>query len=866
MINNNNNLTSNDRTNIFKNNPFSKQSFTNNNQIKEQNPTPKHNTSQNHKTPSNKYSINPINIPRPSQDKEIFINKDKTSIYQTNIGSLPPYSTNFFIVKETQNSSCRFIHPTLNKLPTSQSFFDETGLLFGICVQPFCQIPSYENQIPIIDIGDYVFRCKKCNSYINNKYNITYSHHNKQVAICNLCHYENDFDINTPGVKDEYLNNNIPCPELINPTVDFIAPKKFKSKKKFIPHYLFMIDISETSYQLNLPFYILNSIQNNLGSIHNWENSYIAFAFYDNKKIYFFHMEKEEIKICIMSDIQEPFCPLSLNKLYINIGDNKEKIESLFEKINIFIEEKNKNLKYNINTNNKLISTITGCAIKTGVDSLLENGGRVMIFTSNPCNHGFGGTNKREKNNKNNQDDNHKLSNFFPQHNLFVEIGEKAAKNKIVIDQFIFMSESYDLSTFSVASNLSGGEIFFYNDIGDLGLSNAIYEKLHYDITRVLTRPNYYNCKFMLRYSKGIECYEILGPFNKKLGDAFELGGCNPDYCYYYNMRINNKLIPGQNSDIQLVVLYDDNYSNTYLRVFNYSFNIDNDLSQIYGYMDIDAMVKSMIYKSISLIYNTEVESIKYFLEDKIIKSFKYYRLQERKDIRLDQLILPLSLQYLPLYINSFLKLDILSENVESDKFNDIYYISNKFLREPIFLTIKFLYPKFYRIDDIENGQYDINDEESKEYGIGLLNKKYNIIRKPLLLRLSKDIIDFDCAYLFDDGIYIYIFIFNQIDKDFYSELFGFNSFIETKNSHINNLNPENQNELNQRILNVISQLRKDNNGQIQPIYLFFFEENDILNPVLNKLLKEDKIREISNYPEYLCTIHQRIQERIENY
>ena len=79
-------------------------------------------------------------------------------------------------------------------------------------------------------------------------------------------------------------------------------------------------------------------------------------------------------------------------------------------------------------------------------------------------------------------------------------------------------------------------------------------------------------------------------------------------------------------------------------------------------------------------------------------------------------------------------------------------------------------------------------------------------------------------------------------------------------------MDPENQNELNQRIINIISQLRKDNNGQIQPIYLFFFEENDILNPVLNKLLKEDKIREISNYPEYLCTIHQRIQERIENY
>jgi len=886
MINNNNNILSNNKTNNFINNPFSriddqttdseiskKSSFStyhDTRKITPQNQTPKHNTSQKHKTPINKYSINPIDIPRPNQENEIFINKDKTHIYETNIGSLAPNSNSFYLVKETQNSSCEYIRPTLNLLPPSQSFLDETGLSFGLCIQPFNE-EWIQSPIPKVEIGDNFFRCKKCKSYINNKYNITFTNNNinnKQIAICNICHNENDFDLNIPGVKNEYLNDeNTSCPELIIPTIDFIAPKKFKSKKVFIPHYLFMIDISETSYQLSLPSYILNCIKDNLDSIHNSENSYIAFALYDEKRIYYFYIEKDDIRLSIMADIQDPFCPLSMKKLYIRIGENKEKISLLFEKITIFIEEKNKNLKNNINMTNRQISTITGCSIKSGVDSLLENGGRVMIFTCNPCFHGFGGTMNRENYNKINEKDIHKLNPFFPQNNLFVEIGEKAAKSKIVIDQFIFLTELYDISTYSIASNLSGGELFFYNDNDEKGLGNSIYEKLYYEITRILTRPNYYNCKFMLRYSKGLDCSEILGPFNKKLGEAFELGGCDPDYCYYYNMRLTQNFKNGDNLDIQLAVLYEDNYSNTYVRVFNYTFSISNEVAQLYGFMDIDAITKSIIYKSLSLIYNSDKPSIINYLEDKIINSFKYYRLKEKKGTRLDQLILPLSLQYLPLYINSLLKLGIFSDKIDPNKINQILYLSHKLLREPIFSTIKFLYPKFYRIDDIEKDQYDINKEELKVYDIGLINKEINAIQKPLLLRLSKDIIDFDCAYLIDDGEFIYIFIFNQIDIAFYFDLFGTNNFEETKNLGITALNPENNSELNQRILNIISQLRKENKGCIQPIRLFFIEEkDDIINLFLNMLLKEDKIGDICNYPEYLCTIHQKIQERIQEY
>jgi len=837
--------------------PETKENETPNEEISHTTRKPK--TSQKHKTNAKDYSINPHNIPRPNQFDEIFKNSEKSPIYETVTGTPPPHSTSFYSVKETQNSSCRFIRATLNSVPLSQSLLNETNLQFGICVQPFAEIPDYEEEIPKVETGAEIFRCKQCKCYINSKYNITYSAQNNQVAVCNLCKYENIFDSTQKGVKSEYFNSDFSgCPELVHPTIDFVAPSIFKSSKLFVPHYLFMIDISEYSYKINLPNYVINSIQTNLDLFHNMENSYIAFALYESKNIYFFYIEKEEVRLTVMGDLNDPFCPISMKKLYLNINEQREQIYKLIEKLTSFIEEKNAKFA---NSNNKVqSSTITGSAIKAGVDSLMENGGRLMIFTPNPCKHGYGGCDSREKFDKNN--DPQKANLFFPQHEKFVEIGQNAANNKIAVDQFIFMSTTFDISTFAVVSNLSGGQIEYYNYSSDPSTISAMFEKLHYDLTRIVTRPNYYDCKFMLRFCFGLDCVEILGPFNKKLGEAFQLGGCDPDYCYYYNLRLNEHFMNGQKLDIQIVVLYDDNFSNRYVRVFNTSLEATSEVSKIYSNCEVDSLAKAMIYRETSLIYKTDFDSVRKNLEEKIVNSFYYYRVKEKKGKQNNQLILPVSIRYLPLYIDSFLKTGILSNKNRPENMNHIIYIMNKLLREPIYSTMKYLYPKFYKIDDIENPQFNLNNTVKIE-DIGLTNEKYNIIQKPLLLRLSKDVIDFDSAYLIDNGAYIFLFIFDQIEGNFYNDVFNVADFDEAKKSEITSLNEENNSDLNQRLINIIGQLRKENGGYFQPVRIFFFREGGILNNNLTDLLKEDKINEYDNYPSYLCYIHNQIQNKI---
>ena len=820
----------------------------------------KHKTSQAHKTPDQNYSINPSQIPRPNQNDEVFLNNEKMPIYETNISTAPPHPISFFAVKETQNTSPRFIRSTLNSVPISQSLLNETNLLFGLCIQPFAEIPDYEDPIPKVQTGETIFRCKQCKSYINNKYNICYSQQNKQVAICNLCQFENDFDMNVPGVKNEYFNSDYSStPELVKPTIDFIAPKNFKSSKSFLPHYLFMIDITENSYSIGLPSYVINSIQINLDSFDNAENSYIGFALYDTKNIYFFYVEKSDVRLTIMGDMNDPFCPLSMKKLFLNIGTQKEQFEKLIDRINNFISEKNTNLP-NLK-GHRQISSISGAAIKSGVDALMENGGRVMIFTPNPCHHGFGACAPRDSFNK--EKEPQKANPFFPQHECMVEIGHKAANNRIVVDQFIFMSTLYDISTMSLVSNLSGGHVEYYTYSMDPITVNAMFEKLHFDLTRILTRPNYYDCRFMLRFSVGVDCVEILGPFNKKLGEAFQLGGCDPDYCYYYNMRLNETFKVGQKIDIQLVALFNDNYSNSYLRIFNTSLETTNEVGKIFNNAEVNAVAKAMIYKEISLMFRTDLNNVKKNLEDKIINSFKYYRVKEKNDTANNQLILPISIRYLPLYIDSFLKTGILSNQNRPEMHNYILYLINKLLREPIYSTMKYLYPKFYRIDDIEGPQIN-NTKSIKVDNIGLINEKYNIIQKPILLRLSKDIIDFDCAYLIDNGYFIHLFIFNHIEGNFYNDVFGVQTYEEAKNSGITNLVEENMSDLNQRLINIVSQLRKENGGNFQPLRIVFLEDNGISNPLLASLLKEDKFDNIyDNYPSYLCTIHKEILSRI---
>ena len=112
----------------------------------------KHNTSQKHKIKRENYQIDPNSIPRPNAFNEIYSNESKEPIYFSFINSIPPFSSTFFKVIESENSSCRFIRSSMTKIPVTQSILQQTHLVFGIYFQPFTNIPKYDDEIKKIDL------------------------------------------------------------------------------------------------------------------------------------------------------------------------------------------------------------------------------------------------------------------------------------------------------------------------------------------------------------------------------------------------------------------------------------------------------------------------------------------------------------------------------------------------------------------------------------------------------------------------------------------------------------------------------------------------------------------------------------------
>jgi hypothetical protein len=184
------------------------------------------------------------------------------------------------------------------------------------------------------------------------------------------------------------------------------------------------------------------------------------------------------------------------------------------------------------------------------------------------------------------------------------------------------------LANISLLSNLTGGHSNFYEYQNSKSVNEMKikFEQIHYDISRILTRANFYDVKFMLRLSVGVETTDIIGPFGKRLGEGFSLSSCDPDYSFCYNLRITDSLPLNSKVNFQLVSLFIDNYDKRYLRILNYSINVNNDISQIYSNADVGSMVKCAIMRDIISNYQLDLTVIRENISNRICNMLHYYR------------------------------------------------------------------------------------------------------------------------------------------------------------------------------------------------------------------------------------------------
>lgn len=836
-----------------------------------------HITSQRHKKPPKDYSINPLLIPRPSSFNEVYQTEEKDCTFNTTVGVNPPFSGSFFKVNEVENSSCRLIRSSMNKIPITLNELTESNLVFGLYLSPFTELPEEEaEKIPQITIsendGGVVGRCPNCKAYLNSKFKTVYDQKGAKLVECNIC-------LNKSDIFSSYS-------DIVSPTVDYII-KKVDDENFFYPRYFFLFDTTTLNYENGYVNYVINSIQSSLDYFNNVENSYVAFATYNDKSINYFYQEKEEVKCIKVIDVNSPFCPIEAKKLFLSITNQRDILEKIIEKIVSTVTIENP-LDENNNIVNPIYTSATGAAIISGINALVGYGGRVMCFTGSPCLSGYEKieTDSQIAEKNKNKTGASSLNGIMEtkKEEPFDDVIKVANENRIVVDQFFLCNlgrhtgfntkETWDkfIRKFSRLSNETGGHFNFYSV--DLNLAStslkSIVEKIHYDLTSIVQSNNYYDTRFMIRYSKGIDCYEIIGQFNNKIGEAFQLGGCSKDTSFTYLFRIDKSGLKNEQPiHFQVASLYIDNFSQEKLRIINYTVIATNNQNSIYSCCDSDVLPKITLMREISQVRYLPVDDLKNNqlnenLYKRILNSFRFYRIKGAKDRDPTRLILPSTQKFFPIYLHSFaIKLKIFKV-IKTYFLFDLY---QKLMATSVEKFIKFFYPRLYRIDDIQNDQKYVvskgTDPSLIAQNMGYENS-LGIIQKPYMLRLSKDCIDFDSSYLVNDGEYISMYVFNSIQYDFYQHIFNLPTWSDCVEENVNDIFADDNIDLNVRIRNIIEEIRNENEGKIQPLRIYFLNENNFSNICLSQYLLEDEYESEKCYVDELCRLHKDIQKDIE--
>jgi hypothetical protein len=220
------------------------------------------------------------------------------------------------------------------------------------------------------------------------------------------------------------------------------------------PIYVFILDVSAEAHSNKLFNQTLQLITNSLDSIPNPENTQICILTVDEYVQCYTvpdDLSRGPIvhQIC---DIHDPFLPVPVSHLMLNLESDREKINFLVERlgeIHKFEEAKLKIAALNLTS-----------AFSIAYELLEDSGGRILTFYSRIENCGPG---------INVVTDNHKLYNTDAEKNLFkpdmgfyTDLSAKMFQKRITVDLFVCTHHNVNLPNPVQLCTRTGGDVYYY--------------------------------------------------------------------------------------------------------------------------------------------------------------------------------------------------------------------------------------------------------------------------------------------------------------------------------------------------------------------------------------------------------------------
>ncbi|KAK1757271.1 hypothetical protein QBC47DRAFT_378807 [Echria macrotheca] len=769
-----------------------------------------------------------------------------TSMYPTFERLVPPPATVSFAALDQGNSSPKFARLTMTTIPATGEALKTTAVPLGLLLQPLASLQAGELPIPVLDFGDVgPPRCHRCRAYIN-PFMMFRSGGNKFV--CNLCNYANDtpveyFCATSPqGVRVDRDQR----PELTRGTVEFVVPKEFWNKEPLGMRYLFVIDVTQESFNKG---FLESFCEGILGALYGVEEgeerdengepkrripagAKVGFVTFD-KEVHFYNVSPalEQAQMMIMPDIEDPFVPLS-EGLFVDPYESKAVITSLLTRLpQMFSSIKN--------PEPALLSTLN-----SAIAALEKTGGKIFCSLSALPTWGPGRLFMRDDGKHPGGEPDKKL--FSTEHPAWRKMAEKMVSIGVGVDFFMAApSGGYlDIATVGYVAATTGGETFYYPNF----IAPRDNTKLSLEIKHAVTRETGYQALMKVRCSNGLQISAYHGNFiQHTFGADLEIGVLDADKALGVTFTYDAKLDPKLDAHFQAALLYTTASGQRRVRCLNIIAGVDDNAKNCIKFIDQDAVLSIMAKEASTKLATTSstLKDIRLGLTEKTIDVLAAYRKHFLSQAHPPgQLVMPERLKEFSMYMLGMVKCRAFKGGNES---SDRRVHEMRLIRSMGALELSlYLYPRMIPI-------HNLQPED------GFPDEATGHLRVPPSIRTSFSRVEPGGVYIVDNGQQTLLWFHAQTSPNLIQDLFGEDkTTLQSLDAYTSTL-PVLPTHLNAQVRNILEFLKTMRGSKGLTIQLAR-QGIDGAEFEFARMLVEDRNNEAQSYVDWLVHLHKAVQ------
>ncbi|KAL8376896.1 hypothetical protein RB595_007837 [Gaeumannomyces hyphopodioides] len=800
--------------------------------------------------------VSPDDIPSVPVSRDSVQQYFLGNVYPTFERHVPPPAAVSFVAFDQGNSSPKFARLTMNNIPASSEGLHSTGLPLGLILQPLASLQEGESPVPVLDFGDAgPPRCRRCRAYIN-PFMMFRAGGNKFV--CNLCTYPNDtpseyFCATSPqGVRADRDQR----PELCRGTVEFMVPKEYWTKEPVGLRWLFVIDVTQESYNKGFLESFCEGILRALYGVDSDgqgeekdesgepkakrslpANARVGFVTYD-KDIHFYNVSSalEQAQMMIMTDIEDPFVPLS-DGLFVDPYESKAVITSLLTRLpTMFSSIKN--------PEPALLSTLNAA-----LSALEKTGGKIVCSLSALPTWGPGRLFMRDDGKHPGGEIDKKL--FTTEHPAWKKVAEKMAAAGVGVDFFMAApSGGYlDIATVGHVSSTTGGETFYYPNF----IAPRDNTKLSLEMKHTVTRETGYQALMKVRCSNGLQVSGYHGNFiQHTFGADLEIGAIDQDKALGVTFSYDGKLDSKLDAHFQSALLYTTANGERRVRCCNIIASVNDNPRDSMKFVDQDAVYGILAKEAATKLATTSasLKDIRLSLTEKTIDSMAGYRKNHTSQAHPPgQLVMPERLKEFCMYMLALIKCRAFKGGSET---SDRRVHEMRMIRSMGCLELSlYLYPRMIPI-------HNLQPEE------GFPDPQTGHLRMPPALRTSFSRVEPGGVYIVDNGQQCLLWFHSQTSPNLIADLFGGGAGgeegvqLKALDAYTSAI-PVLETHLNAQVRNIIEFLRTLRGSKGLSVQLAR-QSIDGAEYEFARMLVEDRNNEASSYVDWLVHIHKGVQ------